>query len=190
MWAAWTGRNKLLFEQITPNTGQLATGFLRLVEDYCGYASKVFGHNKKDVLKSGATWSSPSYKQLYGFTRGPLNIIGRVKLPVKFRKEPFCVTQVEEFMVVNEDIFYNAIIGNPLLKEIRVITFIYHLSIKFSTHNLIGYLLGCQSESRYCYVKALRTTEQTYKHVLLAHGLLLLKIATGMWIYHEKKVNA
>ncbi|XP_074346144.1 uncharacterized protein LOC141684906 [Apium graveolens] len=79
---------------------------------------------------------SPAYNELFDFTGGLMCVIGRVKLPVTLGDEPLSATQVEEFMLVNEEISYNAILG----------------------------------ESRACYVQALRTTEQTYKHVLLEDG--------------------
>ena len=100
---------------------------------------------------------------------------GRVKLLVTLGAEPLSAIQVEEFIVVNEDISYNAIVGRPLLKEMRVITFICHLSLKFPTPNGIGCMQGCQRDSRECHVKALRTAEQTYKHVLLVDGGPLLE---------------
>ncbi|XP_074327541.1 uncharacterized protein LOC141665455 [Apium graveolens] len=110
---------------------------------------------------------SPSYIELYGFISGPMCIVGRVKLPVTLGDEPLSTTQMEEFMVGNEDISYNAIIGRPLLKDMRVITSIYHLSLKFLTPNGVGCVRGNQSQSRECYVQALHTAEQMYKHMLL-----------------------
>ncbi|KAK1380929.1 hypothetical protein POM88_027673 [Heracleum sosnowskyi] len=113
---------------------------------------------------------SPAYNDLYGFTGGPVQVVGRVKLPVVLGAEPMRATQVTKFMVVNEDISYNCIVGRPLLKEMRVVTSIYHLSMKFPTPNGIGCLKGCQVDSRECYSKALRTAEQASKHLLLVDG--------------------
>ncbi|KAK1380894.1 hypothetical protein POM88_027638 [Heracleum sosnowskyi] len=113
---------------------------------------------------------SPAYNDLYGFTGEPVQVVGRVKLPVVLGAEPMRAMQVTEFMVVNEDISYNCIVGRPLLKEMRVVTSIYHLSMKFPTPNGIGCLKGCQVDSRECYSKALRTAEQASKHLLLVDG--------------------
>lgn len=113
---------------------------------------------------------APSYNELYGFTGNPVQIVGRVKLPLTLGEEPRSATQVVEFMVVNEDISYNGILGRPMLKEMRVVTSIYHLSMKFPTPGGIGCVQGCQSDSRECYSKALHTAEQACKHLLLVDG--------------------
>lgn len=76
-------------------------------------------------------------------------------------------TQVMDFVIVNEDISYNGILGRPLLKEMMVITSIYHLYMKFPTPEGIGCLKGCQFESRQCYMNAIRLAEKLNRHLLL-----------------------
>ena len=51
------------------------------------------------------------YNDLYGFTGNAVRIVGRVKLPITLGVEPLATTQVAEFMIVNEDISYNRILG-------------------------------------------------------------------------------
>uniref|UniRef100_A0A803N7D5 Reverse transcriptase zinc-binding domain-containing protein n=1 Tax=Chenopodium quinoa TaxID=63459 RepID=A0A803N7D5_CHEQI len=41
MWAAWRGRNLIMFQGENPNSVLLAAGFARIVHDYNGYAKKV-----------------------------------------------------------------------------------------------------------------------------------------------------
>ena len=41
LWAAWFCRNKMFFEQYTPNVVVVAAGFVRLVEDYNRYVNQV-----------------------------------------------------------------------------------------------------------------------------------------------------
>lgn len=47
---------------------------------------------------------APSYNELYGFTGNPVQIVGRVKLPITLGEAPLAATQIAEFMVMNEDI--------------------------------------------------------------------------------------
>ncbi|XP_074347334.1 uncharacterized protein LOC141686183 [Apium graveolens] len=97
----------------------------------------------------------PFYNDVYGFTGPPVLVVGRIKLPVTLGEEPWTATRITEFVVVNEDISYNGIIGRPLLREMRIITFIHHFSIKFPTPNGIGWVKGCHVDSRECYNRAL-----------------------------------
>ena len=48
----------------------------------------------------------------------------------------------------------------PVLKELRVITSIHHLLMKFLMPNGIGQVCGCQSEARECYNRSLGTAEK------------------------------
>lgn len=96
---------------------------------------------------------SPSYNDLYGFIGGPINIVRWVKLHFTLKSELLLDTQVAEFMVVNEDMSYNETIGRPFLKEMRVVTSIYHISMKFSNPNKIWCIQGCHTDSNECYTK-------------------------------------
>lgn len=90
------------------------------------------------------------YNKLHGFIGNVVQIVGRVKLSITLGVESVATTHVAEFMIVNEDISYNGILGRPILKEMRVVTSIYHLSMKFPTPNGIGCIRGCQADSREC----------------------------------------
>ena len=42
MWAVWYCRNKIVFDQETLVASSVAANFVKLVEEYCGYAQRVF----------------------------------------------------------------------------------------------------------------------------------------------------
>lgn len=98
----------------------------------------------------------PTNNELYGFTGNPVQITGRIKLPLTLGEDPIMATQVMEFMVVNEDISHNTILGRPVLKDFRMVTSIYHFFVKFPTPSGVGCIKGCQSESLECYNKVVQ----------------------------------
>ncbi|XP_074374966.1 uncharacterized protein LOC141716663 [Apium graveolens] len=107
----------------------------------------------------------PCYNDVYGFTGPPVLVVGRIKLPVTLGEEPRTATRATEFLVVNEDISYNGIIGRPMLREMRIITSIHHFSIKFPTPNGIGWVKGCHADSRECYSRALYLAMRASRHL-------------------------
>ena len=73
-------------------------------------------------------------------------------------------TQIHEFIVVDHGDGYNAIIGIPIMKEMRMVLSIYHLTVKFLTPHGTGKIRGCQYDSCDCYNKALKFTEKNSQH--------------------------
>lgn len=56
-------------------------------------------------------------------------------------------------MVLDQESVHSALVGRSLLKSIRVITSIYHLTMKFLTPNGVGCVKGSQNDSRECYYR-------------------------------------
>ena len=110
------------------------------------------------------------HNELYGFIGNVVQIFGRVSLPITLGMVPLATTQVAEFMIVNEDISYNGILCRPILKKMRVVTSIYHLSMKFPTPNGVGCVRECQADSRECYSMVLSSAEKSCKEIQLIHG--------------------
>lgn len=95
-----------------------------------------------------------------GFSGGPIDVRGSIKLPVTLGEDPLSTTQVAEWLVMNQYSSFNAVVGRPISKEMRVVTSIYHLSMIFSTPKGIGCVKGCQYDLRDCYNKAVRIAER------------------------------
>lgn len=119
---------------------------------------KKMGFVNKDLI--------PTVGHLYGFIGASVSVKGLIRLPVTLGDEPCIAIQVTDFMVVDQPSAYNAIVGRPILKEMRVVTSIYHLSMKFPTPQGVGCVRGIQFESRKCYNKALRSAKRRNKPVL------------------------
>ncbi|XP_063942768.1 uncharacterized protein LOC135150410 [Daucus carota subsp. sativus] len=93
---------------------------------------------------------------IYGFGREAVKVKGTIRLPVTLGEGTCSATQVMDFMIVDHDSSHNTIVGRPLLKEMRVVTSIYHLFMKFPTPGGIGIVRGCQYDSRECYLQSLK----------------------------------
>ena len=98
---------------------------------------------------------------IYGFGGEAVKIKGIICLPVTLGEGAVSVTQVMEYMIVDHESSHNVIIGRPLLKEMRVVTSIYHLSMKFPTPSGVGCIRGCQYDSRECYRKSIKVFKKS-----------------------------
>ena len=107
---------------------------------------------------------------LYGFCGTPIDVRGSIKLPVTLGEGPLSTTQVAEWLVVNQYSALNVVIGRPILKEMRIVTSIYHMSMKFPTPKGVGCVKGCQYNSRDCYNKAIHLGERRNRPDSLRHG--------------------
>ena len=87
-------------------------------------------------------------------------IEGAIQLPVTFGQRPTQITQMVNFLLVDQPSTYNAIIGRPTLNAIRAIVSTYHLVIKFLVRDLVGEVRGDQAESQQCYAMSTRVAEK------------------------------
>ena len=76
---------------------------------------------------------SPTTSPLYGFTRDHVIPKGTIKLAVMMREHPIVSTVMIEFLVVDYPSVVRGIIGRQLLKALKAVTSIYHLTMKFPT---------------------------------------------------------
>ncbi|XP_074342175.1 uncharacterized protein LOC141679621 [Apium graveolens] len=93
---------------------------------------------------------------VYGFFGAGVSVMGSIRLPCTLGESPLSVTKMLEFKVLNQESSHNVLLGRPFLREMRVITSIHHLTIKFPTPNGVGSIKGSQYDSRECYRKAMR----------------------------------
>ena len=97
---------------------------------------------------------------LVGFGGMKLQPVGTVTLPVVVGAYPQQVTKDVNFLIVNCSSSYNAIIGRPTLNSLKVVTSIYHLSIKFPTEYGVGQVQGDQLVAKRCYLAMLAMDKQ------------------------------
>ena len=106
---------------------------------------------------------TPTPTPLYGFIGDNLTPVGSIKLPMTVGTYPRISTVMANFLVVDCPLAFNAVLRRPTLKELRAITSIHHLLMKFPMPNGIGQVNGCQSEARKCYNRSFRTAEKDKK---------------------------
>ncbi|XP_074374144.1 uncharacterized protein LOC141714528 [Apium graveolens] len=93
---------------------------------------------------------------VYGFSGAGVRVMGSIRLPCTLGESPLSVTKMLEFKVLNQESSHNVLLGRPFLREMRVITSIRHLTIKFLTPNGVGSIRGSQYDSRECYRQAMK----------------------------------
>ena len=56
-----------------------------------------------------------------------------------------------DFLVIDQPLAFNVVLGKPSLKELRAVTSIHHILMKFPNPRGVGKVKGDQQESRQCY---------------------------------------
>ncbi|KAM6572506.1 hypothetical protein CsatA_016586 [Cannabis sativa] len=106
-------------------------------------AFKQMGLQEKDLR--------PVVSSIYGFTGDTTALKGMIKLPITLGTAPVVAKSMADFAVIDQHSAYNAVIGRPILKEMKIVTSIYHLTMKFPTRAGVGSVQGVQSDSQECY---------------------------------------
>ncbi|XP_074352368.1 uncharacterized protein LOC141691537 [Apium graveolens] len=93
---------------------------------------------------------------VYGFSSAGVRVIGSILLSCTLGESPLSVKKMLEFKVLNQEPSYNVLMGRPFLREMRVITSVHHLTIKFPTPNGVCNIKGSQYDSLEYYRQAMR----------------------------------
>ena len=99
-------------------------------------------------MNVGGATTRPVKTSLYGFRGERVYAEGAIQLPVTFGIHPAQVTQMVDFLLVDQPSAYNDIIARLNLNALRAIVFTYYLAMKFPVGNLVGEVRGDQAESR------------------------------------------
>ena len=102
--------------------------------------------NSVDILYLGAYEQiglelhklTPTPTPLYGFTGDNLIPVGSIKLAMTVGTYPRISIVMANFLVVDCPSAFNTVLGQPTLKELRAVTSIHHLLMKFLTPNGVG----------------------------------------------------
>ena len=111
-------------------------------------------------MNVGGATTRPIKTPLYWFGKERVYTEGAIQLPVTFGQRSAQVTQMVNFLLVDQPSAYNAIIGRPTLNALRTVVSTYHLAMKFPIGDLVGKVRGDQSESRQFYAMSTRFTEK------------------------------
>ena len=93
----------------------------------------------------------PSPNPIYGFTRDSVTPLGVISFLMTLGEYPRQSCVMADFLVIDQPSAFNALLGRPSLRELKAITNIYHLLMKFLTPNGADEFKGDQQEVRQCY---------------------------------------
>ncbi|KAL2512318.1 Retrotrans gag domain-containing protein [Abeliophyllum distichum] len=123
------------------------------------FLSRPPGGGETPSLKTGLNYHlhlntgehvRPFSKYLQGFTRDYVNPNGQIALVVELELSPCHRRIIADFIIVDLPSNYNAILGQPILHELKIAASIYHYAIKFSTLHGVGMVRGSQLVARSC----------------------------------------
>ncbi|XP_060967373.1 uncharacterized protein LOC133035545 [Cannabis sativa] len=103
---------------------------------------------------------------IYSFTGDVIALKGMIKLSITLGTAPVTDKSMVDFAVIDQYSAYNAVIGRPILKEMKIVTSIYHLTMKLPTLAGVGSVRGIQSDSRECYNAAVKLAEKKSINVI------------------------
>ncbi|KAI3465839.1 hypothetical protein Pfo_022502 [Paulownia fortunei] len=106
---------------------------------------------------------SPVNTPLTGYGGEVVEALGEVALPFSLGSYPRRITKMVKFLVVNAPSTYNMILGRPSLNLFHAVASIYHMKLKFPTHEGIGEAIGDQWMARECYANTLRKASAKLK---------------------------
>ena len=102
----------------------------------------------------------PVNSPLVGFGGMKMQPVDTITLPVVAGAYQQQITKEVNFLVVDCSSSYNAIIERPTLNNWKVVTSIYHLSVKFPTGYRVGQVQEDQLATKECYLAMLAMDEQ------------------------------
>ncbi|PON65900.1 hypothetical protein PanWU01x14_113890 [Parasponia andersonii] len=98
----------------------------------------------------------PAITPLYGFTGNSIMPMGMIELMVNVGTYPRVSMVMTQFLVIDCPSAFNVVLGRPTLRELRAVTSIYYLAIKFPTQQGVGEVRGNQYDARTCYNNSLK----------------------------------
>ncbi|XP_022846276.1 uncharacterized protein LOC111369020 [Olea europaea var. sylvestris] len=87
-----------------------------------------------------------------GFSGDPIKTLGQIVLSVELGEAPHQRRILADFVVVDLPSNYNAILGQPILHELKATMSIYYYCVKFPTPYGTGIIQGVQAAARACNV--------------------------------------
>ena len=84
----------------------------------------------------------PCHTPLYGFIGDLIQPLGAIELAFTMGEQPRQTTVMTNFVVVDCTSAFNAVLGRPSLRELKAVTSIYHMSVKFPTSGGIASIKG------------------------------------------------
>uniref|UniRef100_A0A803PYU0 HAT C-terminal dimerisation domain-containing protein n=1 Tax=Cannabis sativa TaxID=3483 RepID=A0A803PYU0_CANSA len=94
---------------------------------------------------------APYTQVMYDFFIQGIAPMGYIRLPLTVGENPTTKMLMAQFVVINVPSAFDTMIGRPALYDLKAITSIYHLCLKFLTRHAVGCLRGDQQSACHCY---------------------------------------
>ncbi|XP_075518812.1 uncharacterized protein LOC142552836 [Primulina tabacum] len=125
-----------------------------------GSSLNVLFKSTLDQMKVEEFEFEPVSTPLYGFAGHAIPPLGQITLPLSLGRDSRRVTKMITFTVVTTPSSYNGILGQPALKDFRVVAFTYYQKLKFPVGKGDEVLCGDQKVSRRCYERIVKEEEK------------------------------
>lgn len=122
-----------------------------------GSSADILYKSTFDLMKIDKEKVSVVRYPLVGFAGEQVMLLGLIDLQVTIGILPTRRTIPVKFLVVDKPSAYNAIFGRTTQAELKAITSIPHLCMKFLTEDGVGVVWGEQRIARECYNTSLKT---------------------------------
>ncbi|XP_030478199.1 uncharacterized protein LOC115695261 [Cannabis sativa] len=93
----------------------------------------------------------PCMLNLCGFIGDSISNLGIIKFALTLGEAPLSATVMQDFLVVNQPLAYNILLGRPALIRLGAVSSIKHLSMKFQTLEGVGVVRGHQMLAHDCF---------------------------------------
>ena len=84
----------------------------------------------------------PSSNSVYGFIGDSVIPLGVILLPMTLGEYPRQSCIMTDFLEIDQPSAFNVVLGRPFLRELKAITSVYHLLMKFPTPHGVGEVKG------------------------------------------------
>ncbi|XP_075515466.1 uncharacterized protein LOC142550114 [Primulina tabacum] len=107
-----------------------------------GSSVNILFKSTLDQMKMEGFEFEPISTPLYGFAGHDIPPLGQIVLPLSLGHEPWWVTKMTIFTVVDTPSSYNGILGRLALQDFRAVASTYHQKLKFPVGKVVGVLCG------------------------------------------------
>jgi hypothetical protein len=125
-----------------------------------GSSADILYKSAFDLMKISREKVSAFRFPLVGFAGEQVMPLGSIELQVTVGSPPAQKTISVKFLIVDQPLAYNAIFERTAQAELKAVTSIPHLSVKFQTEDGVGVVRGEQKAARKCYNISLGNSSQ------------------------------